>query len=70
MTLDAILKQSLPLKPTKDGGIGVIDLPLNPKGIDLVLNCRNNPGLNIGVFKGYIDPELISTYRCSGKAGE
>ena len=66
--LDAILKQSLPLKPTKDGGIGVIDLPLNPKAIDLVLNCRNNPSLNLGVFRGYIDPELIRTYRCSGKA--
>lgn len=68
--LDAILKQPLPLKLPKDGGRGVSFLPFNPEGIDLVLNCRNNPGLNLGVFKGYIDPELISTYRCSGEAGE
>jgi hypothetical protein len=57
--LDTILKQSLPLKPRKEGEIRFIDLSFNPKGIDLVLNCNNNPGLNLNIFKGYIDPELI-----------
>lgn len=57
--LDAILKQSLPLKPKQKGERGVMILPLSPKGIDLVLNCNTNPGLNLNIFKGYIDPELI-----------